>query len=102
MQCTVMYNSDSNYCQAIFENNRRLLRFSVAFSWPSSGLEGPCLCLFVFFFAHVFLVFLLFSWLLRGPHFGQILRVLAQKSLLKIYVIFFEWGVCTWYALVSF
>ena len=47
-------------------------RFFVAFSWPPC-LEKQCSGLFRYFFV-------VFSWLLRGPCFGQILRVFALEQ----------------------
>ena len=45
------------------------------FSWPSSAWKNS---LWAFFGTASNLVF---SWLFRGPHLGQILRVLALDSL---------------------
>ena len=41
----------------------------VTFSWPSSAWKNS-----------VWAFFVAFSWLFRGPHFGQILRVLALEK----------------------
>ena len=43
--------------------------FFVAFSWPSSPWKNS-----------VWAFFVVFSWLFRGPRFGQILRVLALEQ----------------------
>ena len=45
----------------------------VTFSWPSSAWKNSVWAYFVVFFV-------VFSWLFRGPRFGQILRVLALEK----------------------